>query len=127
MVMDFSTRRMIFDTLVVVTVAVASYLTGVFHSMELGGVTTAVVLPNMLLVFLAFIHLVLRIGRKYDRTAHRKTVELMKASIFIPFAVSMYMTGLSTEALIPQSILFTLLSVLLTPVAVYVLAYRPHQ
>lgn len=124
---DFRTRRVVFDTFVVLTVAVSSFLTGVFHALQLGDVTTAVVLPNMLLIILAFIHLVLRMGRKYDETVHKKTVELLKTLVFIPFAVSMYMTGLSTEGLMPQSILFTLLSMILLPVSVYILAYRPHQ
>ncbi len=127
MAIDFRTKRIVFDTLVVLTVAVSSFLTGVFHALQLGDITTAVVLPNMLLIFLAFIHLVLRIGRKYDKSAHKKTVELMKALVFIPFAVSMYMTGLSTEELMPQSVFFTVLSLALLSIAVYVLAYRPHR
>lgn len=120
-------QRIVADTAVVLTVFISSFLTGVFRSMDFGGLTTALVLPNILLLLLAFMHLVLRKGRKYDESAHRNVRELFKTGLFAGFALSVYMAGTSAVGITPQSIIFTALSVILLALNIYYLAYRPHR
>ncbi|WP_414837317.1 hypothetical protein ACK3SF_03560 [Candidatus Nanosalina sp. VS9-1] len=120
-------RRMLIDSLIATVVLLSSYLVGYFQSMDLGSLTFALILPNFLLIALAYLHLVLRKGRRYDESEHRNSYEALKTAVFLVLIYSSYTAGLSTNGgLAPQNIVSTSVALVFTAFTLYLMAYRPN-
>ena len=126
--LDIKEERMAVDTAVVAVVFLVSYLLGYFQSLDLGAVTLPLILPNIILLILAYLHIVLRRGRRYDTYEHKNTYELLKTGLFIALIASSYFSGLSTDgSLTPQNLAVTFFATLVAVLNTYVMAYRANR
>lgn len=125
---DIKKERMILDTAIVSVAFILAYLTGYFQSMNLGAATAAILLPNILLLGLIYVHLVLRKGRRYDESEHRKSYEFFKTGVFLALLISSYTAGLSTDgSFLPQNSVSATASLISAALNLYILAYRPNK
>ena len=126
--LDIKKERMIVDTVVVAVVFLISYLLGYFQSLDLGAVTVPLMLPNIFLLILTYLHIVLRRGRRYDTYEHKNTYELLKTVLFMALMASSYFSGLSTDgSLAPQNLAVTFFATLVAVLNTYVMAYRANR
>lgn len=126
--LDIKKERMAVDTAVVAVVFLISYLLGYFQSLDLGAVTVPLMLPNIFLLILAYLHIVLRRGRRYDTYEHRNKYELLKTGLFIALLISSYFSGLSTDgSLIPQNLAAMFFTTAAAVLNTYVMAYRANK
>lgn len=119
--MDFKTKRRIIDSLVIGLILASSYLTGFLIQLDIGLMKGVLILPGVLVLLIAYTHLVLRKGRKYDNFAHSLPYELEKTLIFVALMALSYTYSITHADLFLAS---TALTVLLS---LYVFAYRPHS
>lgn len=119
--MDYSTRRRLIDALVVSLIPGSSYLIGFLIQLELGLMTPILVLPGVMVLIIAYLHLVLRKGRKYDGFEHSLEYELQKTLIFVSLSSLTYIYSLNHNSIFLAS------TVAATIVSLYVFAYRPHK
>jgi hypothetical protein len=128
MLLGLKQRRILIDSSIATVILLSSYLIGYFISMDFGASTFSLILPNLLLILLAYLHLVLRKGRKYDESEHRKSYEVLKTVVFAVLIYSSYTAGLSTNgSFMPQNIYATSTAVIFTGATFYLMAYRPNN
>jgi hypothetical protein len=122
-------KRKILDSGVLVVAAVCAYLTGYFQVLELGAVAVTLMLPNIFLIGLAFLHLVIRKGRKFDRREHQLSYEGLKTIIFAGFTYTAYRSGLSAtqNSLLPQDMGMATISLLFIISGLYMMSYRANK
>jgi hypothetical protein len=122
-------ERKLIDSLVVLVAATSAFLTGHFQVLDLGSITATIMLPSLFLLGLTFFHLVVRRGRKFDRTEHNLIYEGVKTVVFTGMAYSFFRSGVSTtqNSLVPQNIYGSILSVFFLGLTLYLMAYRANR
>jgi hypothetical protein len=125
---DIKNERKVFDSVVLLVAAISAYLTGYFQVLDMGAVTVTLMMPNVFLIGLAFLHLVFRKGRKFDRKEHRLSYEGLKTLVFAGMAYTSYQSGLSTtqNSFFPGNIGMAFVSVIFIASGIYLMAYRAN-
>lgn len=119
--MNYSFWRKVIDASVVLLIIGSSYLTGFLVQLELGPMTLVLIMPSLLVLLVAYTHLVLRKGRKYGEFEHSLPYELKKTVLFLSLCSVTYVYYVTGQEI------FLVSTVVATVVSLYVFAYRPHK
>lgn len=125
---NIKNERKVIDSFVVLVVAASSYFAGFIQTLDIGAVKSTSYLPVGFILFLTFMHLVLRKSRKFDENEHNTSYELVKSSVFAGTVLFSFRTGKSAiEALMPQDIISGALAIIFLVVSLYLMAYRANK
>ncbi len=124
---NIKNERKFIDSLVIIAASSSAYFGGFIQSLNLGPVSISILLPVGVIVFLAFMHVVLRKSRKFDEREHQIAYEILKGVVFTGLIIFSYRSGLSAVELIPQSLISSVSTLLFLTVAIYLMAYRSNK
>lgn len=125
---NIKNERKVIDGFIVLVVTASSYSAGFIQTLNLGAVSSIVYIPVGFILFLTFMHLVLRKSRKFDEREHKNTYELVKSVIFAGTVLFSFRTGKSTvENIIPTDMISAGLAIVFLSVCLYFMAYRANM
>ena len=125
---NIKNERKLIDGIVVLIAASSAYFSGFIQTLDLGPVSITILLPVSFIVFLAFMHLVLRRSRKFDEREHKIAYELIKGLTFTGTVLLSYRTGLSaTKTFIPQNTVSSVATIIFLGASMYLMAYRANK
>lgn len=121
-------ERKVLDSVIVFVSVFSAYAAGFIQLLGLGAITFTLTLPTVFLIVLAFLHLVIRTSRKFDRAEHRISYQAVKTVVFTGMAYFWYQSGLSTGgSLIPQFNKTFLIALGFTAASLYLMAYLANN
>lgn len=126
-IVNIRNERKIIDGLVVLGAASSAYFGGFIQTQDLGPVSISILLPVGFIVFLTFMHLVLRKSRKFEEREHRIAYEILKGTVFTGLVLFSYRAGLSVENMVPQDVIPSTAAGLFLAAAMYLMAYRANK
>lgn len=125
---NIKNERKLIDGFIVLVVAASSYSAGFIQTLDIGAVKSTAYLPVGFILFLTFMHLVLRKSRKFDEREHDAKYEILKTFVFVATVIFSFRTGKSaTETLMPQNIVSVGISIVFLAISLYLLAYRANK
>lgn len=125
---NIKNERKVIDSFVVLVFAVSSYSAGFIQTLEIGAVKSTAYLPVGFILFLTFMHLVLRKSRKFDEREHNTGYEAVKSLVFAGTVLFSFRTGKSAiETLVPQDMISGGLAFIFLIFSLYLMAYNANK